>query len=129
MKKRKLLSLIILVIILVLELLPYGAVMSYTLPNVGMMTKTCSCFNLALFRKGNVFPLITAILTCIMMVLSLIYFVKPIASLGLIMKAILLVSILTSIAPIRYLLYSVGSGAISALLIAEYFLTKRYFET
>lgn len=129
MKKRKLLSLIILVIILVLELLPYGAVMSYTQPEVGTMTKTLSCFSLISFRQGNVYPLITAILTCIMLVLSLIYFVKPIASLGLIMKAILLVSILTSIAPIRYLLYSVGSGAISALLIAEYFLTKSYFET
>lgn len=128
MKIKKILPLIIIVLILTLEALPYGAVVSYTVPEVGTTTKTCSCFSLIPFRKGNVCPLITAILTCIMCGLSLIHLVKPVPTLALIWKAILLVSILTSIVPVRYLLYSVGSFAISVLLAIEYLLIKNCSE-
>lgn len=129
MKIKKILPLIIIVLILALEVLPYGAVVSYTVPEVGTATKTCSCFSLIPFRRGNVCPLITAILTCIMCGLSLIHLVKPMPTLALIWKATLLVSILTSIVPIRYLLYSMGSFAISALLITEYLLIRNFSES
>lgn len=127
MKIKKILPLIIIVLILALEVL-FGAVVSYTVPEVGTTTKTCSCFSLIPFRQGNVCPLITAILTCIMFGLSLIYLVKPMPTLALIWKSILLVSILTSIVPIRYLLYSAGSFAISALLITEYLFIRNFSE-
>lgn len=125
-KNRKLLPLIVILLILVLELLPFGAVVIDAPPDGGM--RACSCFSLAPFRQGNVFPLVTAILTCIMFGIALAYFVKPMPNLVLIWKAMLLTSILTSIAPIRYLSYSVGSVVISALLILEYILIRSYSE-
>ena len=72
--------------------------------------------------------MVTAIFTCIMFGIALAYFVKPMPNLVLIWKAMLLTSILTSIAPIRYLSYSVGSVVISALLILEYILIRSYSE-
>ena len=128
MKIKKFLPLIILILILVLELLPYGAVVSYVIPEIGPMTKTCSCFSLIPFRQGNVSPLVTAILTCIMITLSLAHLIKPVSNIVLIWKTVSLVSIFISIAPVRYLLYSWGSGAISALLIAEYLVIRKYTE-
>ena len=106
MKIKKILPLIILVLILVLELLPCGEVVSYVIPEIGPMTKSCSCFSLIPFMKGNVSPLVTAILTCIMIVLSFVHLIKPISNIVLIWKTISLVSIFISIAPVRYLLYS-----------------------
>lgn len=129
MKTKKYLPLVILSLILILELLPCGAVVSHVIPEIGPMTKTCSCFSLVPFRKGNVFPLVTAILTCIMIALSLIHLIKPTSNIVLIWKTVSLVSIFISIVPVRYLLYSWGSGAISALLITEYLVIRKNSET
>lgn len=129
MKIKKILPFIILALVLILELLPCGAVVSYVIPEIGPTTKTSSCFSLIPFRKGNVFPLITAILTCMMIVLSLVHLIKPISNIVLIWKTVSFVSVFISIAPVKYLLYSWGSGAISALLIAEYLVIRKYSET
>ncbi len=75
MKKKIILSLSI-VLTLILELLPYGAVLNFGNPDGEPWRKTYSYFSLLPFGYANFGPLITAILTCILIILIIIGWFK-----------------------------------------------------
>ena len=76
--KKRLFHLLLPVWILILELLPYGAVCIYATPGATCRS-TYSYFDLIPFGYANFAPLITAVLTCVILVLLLVYAVtgKP----------------------------------------------------
>lgn len=75
MKKYKLISLILIIAVLILEILPYGAVLNFMGdPEADITVRyTYSYFDLTPFGYANFGPFITAILSCVLTVLILIY--------------------------------------------------------
>lgn len=122
MKTKKFIPTIILVLVLILELLPYGAVCNFANPEGEPWRETFSYFDLIPLGYANIGPFITAVLTCVMLVLSVLYLLKSITKILSILKVITVIAIITSVLPLIFGLnfYSVAGGAISCLLVAEY---------
>lgn len=123
MKIKKFIPLIFLVPVLILEILPYGAVCNFANPEGEPWRATYSYFNLLPFGYANFGPFITAVLTCVMIVFAVLFSLKPMPKVLPVWKVIAVVTIVTSLAPIMYGLhfYSAVGGAISLLLVAEFF--------
>lgn len=62
---------------IVLEIVPYGAVLNFANPEGAPCRKTYSYFSLTPFGYANFGPFITAILTCVLLVLIVVYLFKP----------------------------------------------------
>ena len=77
MKIKKILFIALPLIALILELLPYGAVLNFANPDGEPWRKTYSYFSMMPFGYANIGPLITAILTCVLLVLVVVYLFKP----------------------------------------------------
>lgn len=77
MKMKKLLLVSFPIIAFVLELLPYGVVLNFANPEGEPWRRTYSYFSLTPFGYANFGPFITAILTCALLALAVIYLFKP----------------------------------------------------
>ena len=116
--KKKAIVLCILLCTLVLEILPYGAVCNFANPEGDPFRKTYSYFSLIPYGYANFAPLITAILTCVLLLIVLISILlkrqigKKTAILAGITSAI-------SLCPMLYGLddYSIVGAGISVCLI------------
>ena len=79
MRKRTLGALILPLVVLGLELLPYGAVLNFGRPaedgSIGFFRETYSYFSLMPFGYGNFAPLLTAVLTCLLLLLLILFLV------------------------------------------------------
>lgn len=119
MKTKKIVPMVILVFVLILEILPYGAVLNFANPEP--WRKTFSYFSMTPFGYANFGPFITAILTCVMIVILLVCLLKPMPKLLSACKVISIIAVVTSFTPLIFGIstYSVIGGIISALLAAE----------
>jgi hypothetical protein len=119
--KRKLLYFILPIVALVLEILPYGAVCNFANPEGEPWRRTYSYFDLTPFGYANFAPLLTALTTCVVLVLLSVYLLteKPRAISAA--KALLCVGAVLSLCPLLYgvQFFSVVGALISASLIAE----------
>ena len=123
MKKSRFLMLIISVLMLVLEILPYGAVCNFANPDGNSIKNTYSYFDLTPFGYANFGPFITAIFTCVLVVLSVFYFLKFSKKTSRIISIVAGVSVLTSILPFMYgISYITTIGVIISLLLLTYFI-------
>ena len=117
--KKKLIILCILLCTLVLEILPYGAVCNFANPEGPPDRTTYSYFSLTPYGYTNFAPLITAILTCVLLLIVLIsiIFKKAIGKKTAILAGI---ASLISLCPMLYGLddYSIVGALISLCLIA-----------
>ena len=77
MKIKKILLSVFCLTVFILELLPYGVVLNFANPEGEPWRRTYSYFSMMPFGYANFGPLITAILTCILLVLVTIYLFKP----------------------------------------------------
>lgn len=99
MKKKIILSLSI-VLTLILELLPYGAVLNFGNPDGEPWRKTYSYFSLLPFGYANFGPLITAILTCILIILIIMGWFKYSRGLNIAIMCISGFATVTSLLPL-----------------------------
>lgn len=122
--KKRLLYLLLPVITLILELLPYGAVCNFANPEGESFRRTYSYFDLTPFGYANFAPLLTAIVTCIVIVLLLVHLFRKKPSLLKAAKLLLAAGSVISLCPLLYgvRFFSVTGGAITACLIAEFIL-------
>jgi len=67
--KKKLIMLCATLIALVLEILPYGAVLNFANPDGGPWRRTYSYFDPTPFGYANFAPFIVALLTCVLLIL------------------------------------------------------------
>ena len=122
MKMKKILLLFLPLVSLILELLPYGVVLNFANPDGEPWRRTYSYFSLTPFGYANFGPFITAILTCVLLVLVVIYLFKPRKGLN---TAILNVSgfaTATSLLPLMFgLSYITVIGVIISVLLAAAF--------
>lgn len=126
MKKQKTVLLCTYLIAVILELLPFGAVCNFATPE-RTIRETFSYFDLVPFGYANFGPFLTALLTCVLVVLSLIYLFKGKQGLKKVVTVLTLIAVLTSLMPlmlgIRY--FSVVGGLISVALLAALVLLLR----
>ena len=115
----------------VLEALPYGAVLNFSVQaedgSFGLMRQTYSYFSLTPFGYANFGPLVTALLSCLLLLAGIVYLLF-----GRGMRAIKIISIIavsTSLSPLLFGIsyFSLLGGIISVLLgleVAVAFLIK-----
>ena len=119
--KKRLLYLILPVITLVLEILPYGAVCNFANPDGKPWRRTFSYFDLMPFGYANFAPLLTAIITCLIFVLIAVYCIKGNTRTAITVKNILYIAVAMSLGPlvlgISY--FSVVAALITLSLVAE----------
>ena len=115
MKKKKVLYLILPIITLILEALPYGAVLNFANPEGEPWRKTYSYFSLTPFGYANGAPLFTAIITCIIFLLLVIYCFTNKETFVIKAKNILYVCIVFSFGP---LIFGIKSFSFIGLLIS-----------
>lgn len=115
--KKKLTILFTTLVALVLEILPYGAVLNFANPEGESWRRTFSYFDLTPFGYANFSPFIVALLTCSLLVLTIVSMLtqktlrKPIISVSVIAAVLSFAPLLMGI---KY--YSVVGALISATL-------------
>ena len=119
--KRKMQYLIFPIITLVLEILPYGAVCNFANPEGEPWRRTYSFFDLTPFGYANFAPLLTAITTCVILILLFVYLFIVNPRIITATRALLCVGIVLSLCPLLYGIsfFSVVGVLITVSLIAE----------
>jgi cbb3-type cytochrome oxidase subunit 3 len=122
--KKRLLYLILPVITLILEILPYGAVCNFANPDGEPWRKTFSYFSLTPFGYANVTPLIVAILTCLIFILLIVYCTTGKHSFAKASRNILFICAILSFGPLTFGIkfFSFWGALITVSLIAEFIL-------
>lgn len=116
-RKQPIVIFAILIVILVLELLPYGAVLHFGNPEGEPLRETFSYFDMTPYGYANFGPFITAILTCVLLVISIINLLVDNDKIKTTIKIVSLIALVASLAPLIVNSYSVIGGVISLLLL------------
>lgn len=128
--KRRLIYVILPVLAIILEILPFGAVLNFGIPatdgSVGFFRETFSYFDLTPFGYGHFGCLITAILTCILLIFGVVYLFKDSIPLKKATTVLSFTTALISLSPFLLGLsfISVSGVFISFLLILEFVFLK-----
>ena len=124
--KKRLLYLVLPIITLILEILPYGAVCIFATSPTERIKETFSYFDLIPFGYANFAPLLTAIITCLIFVLLLIFCIKDNVGMAVKAKNILYVAIVMSIGPLIFGIeyFSLVAGLITLSLVEELLLLQ-----
>jgi len=125
--KRRLLCLVLPIITLILEILPCGAVCNFMRPPanegdpVGHFRELYSYFDLTPFGYANFAPLITAVITCIILLLLILYCITGKHRLAISARNILYVCTVFSLGPLvlGFRFFSVVGALITITLIVE----------
>lgn len=116
-RKQPIVIFAVLIVILVLELLPYGAVLHFGNPEGEPLRETFSYFDMTPYGYANFGPFITAILTCVLLVISIINLLVDNDKIKTTIKIVSLIALVASLAPLIVNSYSVIGGVISLLLL------------
>lgn len=124
--KKRFLYLLLPIITLILEILPYGAVCIFATSPTERIKETFSYFDLIPFGYANFAPLITAIMTCAIFLLLIIFCIKDNVRAAIKAKNMLYVAVVISLGPLVYGIeyFSLVAGFITLSLVAELFLLK-----
>ena len=122
--KKRFMYLILPIITLILEILPYGAVLNFANPEGEPFRETFSYFSMMPFGYANFAPLITAIMTCVILVMLVLFCFKGKENMAMKAKYVTGVAMVISFGPLLYGVksFSVVGLLISLSLIAEYIL-------
>ena len=124
--KKRFLYLIIPIITLVLESLPYGAVCIFATSPTERIRETFSYFDLTPFGYANFTPLFTSIITCIVFALLIAYCIKGNPNAAIKAKNILYVAVVMSLGALIFGIdyYSIVAGLITLSLVVELLLLQ-----
>ena len=119
--KKRFLYLVLPIISLILEVLPYGAVCIFASSPTDRIRETFSYFDLTPFGYANFAPFLTALITCLIFVLLFIYLLKGNTVFAIKAKDILYVALVMSLGPLVFGIayFSVVGGLITSSLLAE----------
>ena len=129
--KKKFLYLILPAVTLILEILPYGAVLNFARPatdgSIGQFRELYSYFDLTPFGYANFAPFITAVMSCVIFLMLLIYCITDKRRFAVIARNILWGCAVVSLGPlvlgIRY--FSAIGLLITLTMIGELVLLHR----
>ena len=120
--KKNILYLILPLITLILEILPYGAVLNFANPEGEPRRETYSYFSLTPFGYANFAPFITAVTTCIIIILLTVYIFAEKHRLMVFTKRLVCICCVCSLIPLIMGLssFSVTGLFITLSLIAQF---------
>lgn len=118
--KKKMILVALLIAAIIFEALPYGAVLTFADP-VASITRYYSYFDLTPYGYANFGPFLTAVLTVILLILSLIHFFLPKKGLLTAIRSLSCIAVLTSIMP---LMFGLQYFTVIALIITLLLLSK-----
>ena len=118
MKKTRIAMVFVAVITVILELLPFGAVCNFASGPNETIRETFSYFSLVPFGNANFAPFLTAICTCLLLVLAIVACFRESHILKRLIFSVSIVSMLLSLAPLLYgvSFYSFVGALISVML-------------
>ena len=123
--KKRILYLIFPIITLILEILPFGAVCNFANPEGESIRNTYSYFDLTPYGYSNFAPFLTAIITCVILVLLITYLFSSKEKMLAVIKIMLCIAIALSLCPLllgtNY--FSVIGGMITLSLVIELLIT------
>lgn len=126
MFKRKIAMTVLSVFTVILEILPYGAVCVFS-DGVTEYRETYSYFDLRPFGYANFSPLITAVLSCVILVLCIIFCLRKSQKLNKALVTLSGLAAVISFVPflmgLGFRFYGVCAAAITALLAIIFILT------
>ena len=128
-RKQTVIVLAILAVILVLELLPYGAVLHFGNPEGEPFRETFSYFDLTPYGYANFGPFITALQTCSLLVMSVVDLFLNNRRLKNALRIVAFVALVASLGPLLVNCYSIIGGAISILMLAVLIISLKKEET
>ena len=128
-RKKTVIVLAILAVILVLELLPYGAVLHFGNPEGEPFRETFSYFDLTPYGYANFGPFITALQTCSLLVMSVVDLFLNNRRLKNALRIVAFVALVAFLGPLLVNCYSIIGGAISILLLAVLIILMKKEET
>lgn len=122
--KKRLLYLILPIVALVLEILPYGAICNFANFEGEAFRRTYSYFSMIPFGYANFAPFLTGLITCVVVLLLLIYLFKAKSSIITATRIVLCVGVVISLCPLLFGIsfFSIVGGLISLSLGIELFL-------
>lgn len=122
--KSRLMYLILPVITLILEILPFGAVLNFANPEGEPWRKTFSYFSLTPFGYANFAPFLTAIMTCIAFILLVIFCITGKERILLNARNIVCAGFVISFGPLLFGIhnFSIIGFFISVTLVLEFVL-------
>ena len=126
--KKKIITLALILSALVLEILPYGAVLNFGNPEGEPFRKTYSYFSLTPYGYANFGPFITALLTSILLVIIILsILLKKDWSKSI--SIISAIATLTSLAPLMFGFsnFSLVGAMISACILATFVISRIKF--
>ena len=126
--KKKMITLALLLSALILEILPYGAVCNFANPEGEPWRKTYSYFSLTPYGYANFGPFITAILTCVLLIIIILsILLKKDWSKSI--SIISAIATLTSLAPLMFGIssFSLVGAMISACILVTFVISRIKF--
>ena len=123
--KKKMITLALLLSALVLEILPYGAVCNFANPEGPPHRVTYSYFSMIPYGYGDFGPLITAILSCVMLVIIVLsILLKKDWSRSI--SIISAIATIASLAPLMFGIsnFSIVGAMISACILATFVISR-----
>ena len=119
--KKRITYLLLPIVTLILEILPYGAVCNFANPEGDPWRETFSYFDLTPFGYANFAPFLTAIITCIILALLLAYPFTGKTKTITVTKVLLCVGVVLSLCPLLFGInyFSLVGALITVSLIAE----------
>ena len=124
-RKWPIIILTMIIIVFILELLPYGAVLNFANLDGEPLRKTYSYFNPTPYGYANFGPFITAILTCVLLIVSTINLFADNGRIKLTIRIVSFITFIISLTPLPIHCYSVLGGMISILLLAVFILSLK----
>ncbi|MBE6917994.1 MAG: hypothetical protein E7470_08880 [Ruminococcaceae bacterium] len=124
--KKRFLYLLLPIVTLVLEILPYGAVCIFASSPTERIRQTFSYFDPLPFGYANFAPLLTAIITCVIMILLIVFWIKGSIPTATAAKRVLYVAIALSLGSLvlGVAYFSLVAGLFTLSLIAELLLLQ-----
>lgn len=124
--KKRCLYLILPIVTLILEILPYGAVCVFASSPTERVKETFSYFDLTPFGYANFAPLITAIISCLIFVMLLVFCIKGNVRIAIKAKNILYVAVVMSLGPLVFGIayFSLVAALITISLVGELLLLQ-----
>ena len=133
--KKRLLYLILPIVTLILEIIPYGAVCNFARPandgSIGHFWELYSYFDLIPFGYANFAPMITGILSCFVLLLIVIYCITGRKRVLSLVKKPLSICVVVSLCPLLFGLrfFSIVGTLITISLLGELLLILRLTKT
>ena len=100
--KKKITPIILACLLLILEALPLGAALHIANPNGSHTVQFCSYFDLRTFGAGNFAPFVVAIISVILLVLCVLFYINPSKQLKKVIFFVACIAMLLSFCPLFY---------------------------